>query len=144
MDNELGYSTYPLKGRSVSRVCGVAFPESNSVEIDLVFLELQNPHEWYRFCLGEGVAYCDLVSNESATDEICEFHNQPTEFMDCQQGLTVTLAHEFEIERGMPAQVSIDFSNGLNLGFRQRRNNTIDSSEVVITSSELAERKIAG
>ena len=144
MENDLEYSTYPLDGRSVLRVCGVAFPESSSGEIDLVFLELQNPHEWYRFCLGEGVVYYDLLSNESAKNEILEYQNQLTEFMDCQQGLTITLAHEFEFQRGMPAQVSIDFSNGLNLGFRQRRNNTIDSSEVVITSSELAERKIAG
>ena len=143
MENQSAYSIIPLHEHHVTRVCGVAFPDSAEHDIDLVFVILHDPPKCYRFCLGEGVAYYDVVSHEEATAEIQEYKSRTTDLIDCDQELYVTLAHEFELENGSPAQISIDFSNGLNLGFRCRPAQTNGSTEVLIRPVEQAERKIA-
>ncbi|MEM7455722.1 MAG: hypothetical protein AAF456_15320 [Planctomycetota bacterium] len=138
------YTIFPLTDRPTVRVCGIAFPESSEGEIDLVFLQHIDPPAWSRFCLGEGVAYFDVVSDQTAAEELEQYKERVTDLMECGEFLVIALAHEFEQGEEAPAQISIDFSNGLNLGFRCRDSGTMNSSEVVIRSSEVADRKVGG
>ena len=93
MANPSDYTVLPLAGRLVTRACGVTFHESGANEIDLLFLQLQDPEEWCRFCLGEGVAYWDIVTNQSANDEIGDYHGQVTELINCPKDLTICLLY---------------------------------------------------